>query len=322
MEQSVSGYFSLDPGSGSIRSESRLDHESHPLVVLNIMAEHEVTGDAFNIQAIFNITDVNDNAPEFPFSSVSTTVSEDFPTSAVFYTSLAKDHDNGGDNGKISYRILDGPDASHFSIDQASGEIRLSSPLDYEKKPEHQIIIEAEDSGLPRLRSTMKLTIFVQDINDNAPVFDKPQYEVALFESHVQGTPVLTINAQDKDSGKNGRLSYSITPNPHLAILPNSGVLILNGQIKKEINPTLELTVTASDNGSPARKASALVKVHVADKNDLTPKFQRPSYAFRTIENLPVGTLVGSVEAMGSDGIEYRFRTPSSKFEIGQDSGK
>ena len=83
------------------------------------------------------------------------------------------------------------------------------------------MIIEAEDFGQPRLRSQLKLDISVQDVNDNAPIFDKTDYSFSLAESHVQGTPVLTIHSEDKDSGKNGRLTYSVTPNPYIAILPN-----------------------------------------------------------------------------------------------------
>ena len=326
MEQSVLGYFSLDSRTGNIRSEARLDHETHPQVILNILAENEVSGDSYFIQAMIKISDVNDNAPEFPFSSLFITVPEDFPTSDVIYTILATDAD-GNTNGRVSYKILNGKDSSKFDIDSQSGQIRLQSPLDFESKQVHRIVIEAEDFGQPRLRSQIKLDISVQDVNDNAPTFDKAEYSFSLAESHVAGTPVLTIHAEDKDSGKNGRLTYSITSNPYIDILPNSGVLILKSSLKKEINPSLELIVTVVDNGVPTRKATTKVKMIVSDKNDFTPSFQRQQYIFNTVENLPSGTLVGSVKAEDNDEglngeVQYRFRTPNSKFEIGSSSGK
>ena len=161
--------------------------------------------------------------------------------------------------------------------------------MDFENKANHRLIIEAEDLGRPKLKSQLKLDISVQDVNDNAPVFDKPNYSFPLAESHVQGTPVLTIHAEDKDSGKNGRLTYSISPNPYINILPNSGVLVLNSPLKKEINPLLDLIVTVVDNGVPSRKASTKVKMIVSDKNDFTPSFNRQKYVFNTVENFPVG---------------------------------
>lgn len=198
--------------------------------------------------------------------------------------------------------------------------------MDFENKANHRLIIEAEDLGRPKLKSQLKLDISVQDVNDNAPVFDKPNYSFPLAESHVQGTPVLTIHAEDKDSGKNGRLTYSISPNPYINILPNSGVLVLNSPLKKEINPLLDLIVTVVDNGVPSRKASTKVKMIVSDKNDFTPSFNRQKYVFNTVENLPVGTRVGTVKADDNDEglngqVQYRFRTPISKFEIGSSTG-
>ena len=59
-----------------------------------------------------------------------------------------------------------------------------------------------------------------------------------------------------------------ITSNPFLEILPNSGVLILKSTVQKETNPTLDLTVVATDNGLPARKSSIVVKILVSDKNE------------------------------------------------------
>ena len=177
------------------------------------------------------------------------------------------------------------------------------------------------------MRSNLKLDIYVQDVNDNAPVFDKEEYIVALSETHLQDTPLVTIHADDQDHGKNGRVTYTITSNPFLEILPNSGVLILKAPIQKETNPTLELTVVATDNGLPARKSSARVKIVVSDKNDYAPKFQRTKYIFNTLENLPSGTKIGEVQAEDKDEglngqVEYRFRAPNSRFQIESESGK
>ncbi len=325
LEQSVQGYFSLDSSTGAIRSEARLDHETHPQVVLNIQATTS-DQDIYFIQAIVNIQDVNDNAPEFPYPQISTTIPEDFPSSGIFYTSLATDADSGS-NGQISYRILPGTDSSKFKIDRISGEIRLMEPVDFETQTSLHISIEAEDQGQPALRNSMKLDILVQDVNDNAPTFDKDLYTVSLSETHIIGTPLMTIHAEDKDSFKNARITYSISSNAFLDILPNSGVLLLKSAIQKETNPSLGLTVTATDSGLPPRKTSVPVKILVSDKNDFSPSFQRPKYTFNTLENLPRGTVVGSVIANDNDdglngNVEYRFRTPNSKFSIESSSGK
>ena len=102
---------------------------------------------------------------------------------------------------------------------------------------------------------------------------------------------------------------------------------ILKAPLQKETNPTLELIVVATDNGLPARKSSARVKIVVSDKNDYAPKFPRSKYVFDTLENLPSGTKIGVVQAEDKDEglngeVEYRFRAPNSRFQIQADSGK
>ena len=168
LEQSVTNYFSLDSRSGVIRSEARLDHETHPQVVLNVQAEDQNQGQVYFVQAIISISDVNDNAPEFPFASMSTTVPEDFPTSGIFYTTLATDADQGY-NGRVKYKLAEHSDK--FSIDERSGEIRLVKPLDYESENHHRIVITAEDSGTNQIfekkKSIFTLTSFLRLKTEN-----------------------------------------------------------------------------------------------------------------------------------------------------------
>ncbi len=323
-DQSTSGYFSLDARSGVVRSESRLDHEAHPQVVLNILAEDARA--TYHIQAIVNVRDVNDNAPEFPFPKVSVTIPEVWPTSKVLYTASATDLDSGS-SGEIRYRLLSKDNDGLFSLDESNGQIRLTSSLDFEDKQQHNLVIEATDGGQPRLRSTLKLTINVFDWNDNAPVFDKEQYRHALAETHIIGTPILTVKATDADSGKNGRLTYTVSQNNFVSVLPNSGVLILTNPVDREADPTISVVVTASDNGVPVKSATASIVLTVSDKNDQTPKFEANRYNFGIQENRPIGTVVGDVVAVDNDDgpngqVEYRFRTPVSQFTIESASGR
>ncbi len=68
---------------------------------------------------IVDITDVNDNAPEFAVPLVVLSVPEDFPSGEnadILYSCTATDADSDL-NGKLTYRIKDDDD-SRFSIDQ------------------------------------------------------------------------------------------------------------------------------------------------------------------------------------------------------------
>lgn len=52
----------------------------------------------------------------------------------------------------------------------------------------------------------------VEDLNDNAPVFNPDEYVVSI-SSHTQpGTEVLNVVAADRDSGSFGQVTYDIIP--------------------------------------------------------------------------------------------------------------
>ena len=68
----------------------------------------------------------------------------------------------------------------------------------------------------------------MQDINDNAPVFDDPFYAVTLAENTPIGTPLVTVSATDRDIERNGEVLYTINvDNPLVEVNSTSGVVTL-----------------------------------------------------------------------------------------------
>ena len=192
LQSSYSGYFSIDSKTGIIRTESRLDYETHPEVLLNILIEDTKTFKSFNTQLLISLDDVNDNAPEFPSRVAIASVMEDYPARKVIYICKATDADSGQD-GKVTYNLKQNSNGLFF-VDSNSGSVWLNNGgLDYEVAKEHYLVIEAEDHGTPKLKTTMKLIIHVHDTNDNSPVFDKLSYTVAMSESVTVGSSIATI---------------------------------------------------------------------------------------------------------------------------------
>ena len=68
-------------------------------------------------------------------------------------------------------------ETNEFSIDRFSGKIILGKKLDYENKKEYNLAIMASDTAHTAQTSLM---IRVTDVNDNAPIFSKPYYQVVL----------------------------------------------------------------------------------------------------------------------------------------------
>lgn len=54
--------------------------------------------------------------------------------------------------------------------------------------------------------------IEVEDLNDNAPVFNPDEYTMSI-SSHTQpGTEILNVIATDRDSGRFGQVTYDVLP--------------------------------------------------------------------------------------------------------------
>ena len=58
-------------------------------------------------------------------------------------------------------------------------------------------------NGIPRddldTSSTADITITIRDVNDEPPLFNKPEYKVSLHENVPFGTPLANLNMEVKD---------------------------------------------------------------------------------------------------------------------------
>lgn len=131
----------------------------------------------------------------------------------------------------------------------------------------------------------------------------------------------------DLDTGNNARLSYRLQDSTAFRINPNTGWIYLAQSLDRETLDRHVLTVLATDNGSPAATASASVLVMVLDDNDNDPQFEKDFYGFELLENLPSGTLVGSVSANDPDIgknslLRYTVVQANSSFAVDPDTGK
>jgi hypothetical protein len=110
-------------------------------------------------------------------------------------------------------------------------------------------------------------------------------------------------------------------------IFPNSGWLYLRGTLDRETRDRYEITVLASDNGTPTATALTKVIVNVLDANDNDPKFSRSLYEFSVEENMRRGAVVGVLSATDMDldvnaAIRYSLIPSNTSFQVNPVSGK
>ncbi|KAJ6661682.1 hypothetical protein lerEdw1_013204 [Lerista edwardsae] len=257
-----------------------LDRERVAEYNLTVVAEDLGSPPAKTVRRLtVRLADENDNAPRFARPRYEVVVLENNPPGAYLGAVLASDPDLGP-NGKVTYRLLEEPDArsrapsSLISVEPHSGVLRALRPLDYEQRLQLEMKIEACDGGSPQLCQRTRVAVTVVDQNDNPPQITCPPLvngsaDLPLPLSAPVGFLIARIAAEDADDGPNAELSFSILgTEPELfAITPLTGELFLrqplpDGTLSETI---FLLEVAVEDSGRPALTGTATLRLILTD---------------------------------------------------------
>ncbi|XP_068571565.1 protocadherin gamma-A11-like [Cebidichthys violaceus] len=249
------------------------------------------------------VLDANDNAPVFSQAVYKASLPENSPPDTIVINVSATDADEGV-NGDVTYDFghVSDDDVNVFSIDPKTGEIKVTGVIDFEEMSSFEMRLQAKD-GLG-LTSYAKVIIDVTDINDNAPVIYLQSLTNPIPENVSPGTEVGIINVQDRDSETNRQVRCSIQQNVPFKLVPsikNYYSLVTTGQLDRELESDYNITITATDEGSPPLSSSKTVQLSVADINDNPPVFEEQSYSAYVTENNKPGSTLCSVTARDPD---------------------
>lgn len=135
----------------------------------------------------------------------------------------------------------------------------LNSTIDYETEESYNIEVQlmSLQGFINKDFSITQITVHVGDINDNKPFFIYPNYATsekfyaAVPENAPLGTSVIQIKADDKDSGKYGKIKYilqDLNEDHYFTIDPISGIIKTQRLFHSADNQTYILSVKARDN--------------------------------------------------------------------------
>jgi len=198
-------------------------------------------------------------------------------------------------------------------------QVLVSGSLDRETAAVHELVILGVDRppDSPPLTGTATLTVLVQDVNDNRPVFVPPDYRVRLLEDLPAGTVVGTAVARDRDAGDNAAVCYSIAAGDddrHFVIDRLTGVVRLSRPVRFSEREMFNVTVRARDRGAPlslSASTTMLVDVVPVDRNLAAPRFRDAVLQGRVRENQPAGTSVMQVPAADLDATDNPAAAPA-----------
>ncbi|XP_055064636.2 protocadherin beta-7-like isoform X3 [Misgurnus anguillicaudatus] len=284
--------------------EKELDREQQKEIEMILTASDGGTPQRSGTAVIYiTVLDINDNVPVFSQSVYKVTLPENTPSGTSVITVSATDADEGLD-GEVSYefsRISDKA-AKLFSVEKTTGQIVVIGEVDYEEEQNYEMGIQAKDAS--GLSSTAKVIIDISDVNDNPPRIILKSLNNPIPENSLPGTEVGIINVQDKDSGENRQIRCSVQQNVPFKLNPsvkNYFSLVTTNTLDREKQSDYNITVTATDGGSPPLSTSMTINLSISDVNDNPPVFEQQSYSTYVTENNKPGTSVCSVSANDPD---------------------
>ncbi|CAJ0598058.1 unnamed protein product [Cylicocyclus nassatus] len=289
----------IDEKSGEITLIAQLDFEKHKK--FEILAVPIDGGDG--IQATIEVEDVNDHAPTFPEDHIKLEISEFARIGAAYPLPRAEDSD-GPTYTVQKYRIAQGNVNNVFkvAVRPVNGvlyaDLVVNGQLDREYRDKYELIVEAIDGGTPAKIGRLRVNIQILDANDNAPMFTKPRYSIAIPANTSIGSQILTLKATDADVENNGKVAFRFQKTRSdifpLFSLSSSGVLstaahLLPGTVH-------DLVVVAYDEGVPSLETTAIVTVTVQGTSLTAPAVDiiwlTETATAHFLENITLGTIV------------------------------
>ncbi|KAL4702872.1 hypothetical protein ACJJTC_003995 [Scirpophaga incertulas] len=309
----IKRYFVINERHGHIIVARALPPESE--FKLNISAIDGANLSDHILVRVF-VRDVNDHYPMFKKSWYSFNVEEAQYSRKVLGKVDATDADFGP-NANLSYFIQPSSEDIPFEISPLSGVLSVNGELDREKEDKYTLTVVARDNGYDKkLSSSVSVEIQVLDVNDNAPKFygyhellewqhpeaDEisnhnfesvlmiPTYKATLPENAPVGTTVIKVYANDSDfiGNGNGLILYSLPQRKNqinlFAIDSKEGIITTTGRLDYESHTQYNVTIIASDLGSPSLSSTALLMLTVTDIPDEVEMSDKPVFISRYYE--------------------------------------
>ncbi|XP_062500688.1 protocadherin Fat 4-like [Corticium candelabrum] len=300
------GLFSINSSTGVISCQP-LDYETEQQYNLTVTAKSRSNTASTNV-AVFVINERD--KPVFTNLPTNIYVQESFAINRVIMSVTAVDPD-GLPHTNILYSIVSADEdiLSVFIINSVSGDISQNGSVDYERRNQYSVYVEAKYNN-SHLFSWSYLTIIVLDNDDNLPVFDQsPFYYVMVPSLSIANMTLITIHAVDYDTGTNAAIEYAVAPSnqSHFSINHLTGTLQMRQPLAGQ---TATVTVIARNPTNIARQTKVDIILSVQMPSSFIPVFATPKVISLSLrESLGINTVVAMATATssGSATVQYEI---------------
>ncbi|VVC89380.1 unnamed protein product, partial [Leptidea sinapis] len=307
-----------------------LDFESRTAYIISLEAHDSSARPLRSLASVSAaVRDVQDQPPLFLNAPYSATVAENTPQDVSIMEIMAKDGDTA--NQRPVLLTLEGDVLNYFRLlpDRPMGRATLVTtdvPIDRES----DVVIqnggvysfsvkatELINNEVPSDFTVIPITIIVTDVDDHIPKFNKDTFDISIPENIENGSPIpgLSIYVEDIDLGENSRYNlhlrdvynsegvFSLTTTRGEGRVPISVKVKDSSKLDYDVDDDdkrmFSFDIVTSVNGEEL--SYARVNVKLLDVNDNGPIFKEQNYKFNVLENSPIETKLGEVQATDKD---------------------
>ncbi|XP_011827920.1 PREDICTED: protocadherin-16 [Mandrillus leucophaeus] len=334
------GAFTVDPTTGHVRLMRPLGPSGGPAHELELEARDGGSPPRtshFRLRVVVQDVGTRGLAPQFD----SPTYRVDLPSGTIPGTQVLQVQAQAPDGGPVTYHLAAEGASSPFGLEPQSGWLWVRAALDREAQELYILKVMAVSGSKAELgqqTGTATVRVSILNQNEHSPRLSEDPTFLAVAENQPPGTSVGRVFATDRDSGPNGRLTYSLQQlsedSKAFRIHPQTGEVTTLQTLDREQQSTYQLLVQVQDGGSPSHSTTGTVHVAVLDLNDNSPTFLQASGAaagglpIQVPDRVPPGTLVTTLQAKDPDEGEngtilYTLTGPGSElFSLNPHSGE
>ncbi|XP_023225891.1 cadherin-86C-like [Centruroides sculpturatus] len=276
------------------------------------------------------VSDTQDTPPIFKNLPPVVAISESVKTGDQIFKITAEDGDFGKSRN-VTYSIVPGSSSTYFSVNQLTGAITLSRPMQELRQLYASVcplILEVKASEVvsgPQsalTSSTAEVALVLLNTENHSPRFMSTKYVGNIEENSPPLTAVKWEGATvakvvDEDRGKNGTFQLYLEGDGGIfEVQPSTGInevtfalLVKNPTgLDYELNEKeyLDFTIVARETESTIPLSStADIRIKIIDTNDNIPQFKEERYEATIPEDAVPGTTVVKIEATDKDSGEF-----------------
>ena len=271
--------FSIDPATGQLLTSAQLDRTTKSTYTVIVRATDD-GGLSDTITVTITVTDVENQAPGFPFPMEQREIAENTAAGEDIGDPVAA---TDGDDDTLTY-ALGGADMADFDIDTATGQLSTKTELDHETKDTYTVTVTATDGNGGSDEVTV--TVMVTNVDEEGTVtlsMDMPQVGAEI-----------TASLTDPDGGVTGDTwQWASSDAMDGAYTDIDGATDASyTPVADDENMYLRATVTYTDGEGSGK--SEMATTNMAVTSNQPPAFDMDTTSRDVAENSAAGANVGA----------------------------